>query len=329
MLKDKNGVPVATGIKICNNLYKMSVTNDTTDTDNLEATTFVATGSKPSWEMWHCRFGHISYDGLCKLLQKNLVEGFEVSKESAPSDCVTCVEAKMTIDSYKTAPKCHRKSGELTHIDLWGKYEVASINGHQYYIVFIDDATRFTTINFLKKKDEASIRVKNYMTHLKSCGRIPLAMRIDQGMEFLNDPLVDWCHEHGIDLEPTAPYSPSQNGVAERMNRTLVELTCAMIRGRCSPEFLWEHAAEHAAYLQNQAYTRSLKGKTPYEAWHGNKPNVGHLWEFGIPVWVLLQGQKEPCKILPKSKSHTFVGFDDGPKAIKYYSAETRKVLIS
>ena len=79
-LKDTNGVPVATGIKIHNNLYKMSVTNDTTDTDNLEATTFAATGSKPSWETWHHHFGHISYDGLQKLLQKKLVEGFEVSK---------------------------------------------------------------------------------------------------------------------------------------------------------------------------------------------------------------------------------------------------------
>ena len=167
------------------------------------------------------------------------------------------------------------------------------------------------------------------MTHMKSRERTPLAIWVDRSTEFLNDPLKDWCQEHGIDLEPTAPYSPSQNGVAERMNRTLVELTRAMIRGRRSPEFLWEYAAEHAAYLRNRAYTRSLEGKTPYEAWHGNKPNVEHLREFGTPVWVLLQGQKEPCKILPKSKSHTFVGFDDGPKAIKYYSAETRKVLTS
>ena len=260
---------------------------------------------------------------------KEYGNGFEVSKESTLSDCVTCVEAKMTVNSYETVLKCHWKLGELTHIDVWGKYEVASINGHQYYIVFTDNATRYTTINFLKRKDEVSIWVKNYMTYLKSHKQTPLAIQVDCGTEFLNNLLKDWCQEYGIDLETTAPYSPSQNGVAEQMNRTLVKLTFAMIRGRRSPEFLWEHAAEHAAYLQNWVYTRNLEGKMLYKAWHGNKPNVRHLCEFGMLVWVLLQGQKELCKILPKLKSHTFVGFDNGPKAVKYYSVKTRKVLTS
>jgi hypothetical protein len=128
----------------------------------------------------------------------------------------------------------------------------------------------------------------------------------------------------------TAPYSPAQNGVVERTNRTLVELARAMIIDKELPEFLWEHAVSHAVYIRNHSYTCALQGeKTPYELWHGKRPNVAHLREFGAPVWVLLQGQAKQCKLQPKSKRRAYVRFEDGPQAVKYYTADTKKVLTS
>jgi hypothetical protein len=67
----------------------------------------------------------------------------------------------------------------------------------------------------------------------------------------------------------------------------------------------------------------------PYEGWHCAKPNIFHLREFGAPVWILLQGQKEQRKMLPKSKRRVYVGFDDGTHAVRYYNEETHKVLTS
>ena len=72
-----------------------------------------------------------------------------------------------------------------------------------------------------------------------------------------------WFTENGLDIQTTAPYSPSQNGIAERMNRTLVELGRAMIKGQNLPEFIWEYAIAHAAYLRNRSYTSFLKEKSP------------------------------------------------------------------
>jgi len=89
----------------------------------------------------------------------------------------------------------------------------------------------------------------------------------------------------------TAPYSPSQNGVAERMNRTLVELACTMINTAKLPKFLWEPTVAHAAYVRNCAYTIAIQNETPYQVWHRTKPNISHLHEFEAPVWILLQGQ--------------------------------------
>jgi hypothetical protein len=105
-----------------------------------------------------------------------------------------------------------------------------------------------------------------------------------------------------MEIELTAPYSPSQNSIAERMNHTLVELARVMLTASKLPEFLWEPAISHVAYVRNCAYTTSIQGQTPYQGWEGTKPNVSHLREFGAPVWVLLQGQNIVQKILPKSK---------------------------
>jgi len=102
-----------------------------------------------------------------------------------------------------------------------------------------------------------------------------------------------------------------------------------MIRGANIPTFLWKYAIKHAVYIQERAPTKALSGTTPYEAWFGHKPDVSHLWEFGTPVYVLLQGQQKHPKLLPRSKQQIFIGYDDGSKSIKYYNPETWKVLTS
>ena len=216
---------------------------------------------------------------------------------------------------------------DLIHIDLWGKYSTASIHSNQYYLLMVDDSSQYITTEFLKKKTEAADKIKNYIMQLISHNRKPKAIRIDRGQEFLNEQLSAWCHEKGMNIEVTAPYSPSQNGIAERMNQTLVEIAHAMLRGL--PEFLWKYAVQHSSYLRNRSYTKALQNQTPYQKWFNIKPNVSHLRESGAPVWVLLQGQKKLRKMEPKSRQRIFVSYEDGSKSIKYYNAQTRKVLTS
>jgi hypothetical protein len=125
---------------------------------------------------------------------------------------------------------------------------------------------------------------------------------MDRGTEFVNEDLCTWCHLQGIRFQMTAPYSPSQNGVAERMNRTLVELARAMLTDSKLLEFLWEPAVAYATYVQNLSYTKYIPKATPYQLWHGHKPDVSHLREFGVPIWILAQGQRVLRKMLPKSQ---------------------------
>ena len=85
----------------------------------------------------------------------------------------------------------------------------------------------------------------------------------------VNEETRKWANEKGITIETMAPYSPSQNGVAERFNRTLLELARAMIISSKLPIFLWDEAVSHANYLRNCTPTQALLGKTLYEAWTG------------------------------------------------------------
>jgi hypothetical protein len=101
---------------------------------------FMTTQGSQSWETWHKRFGHVGYGGLQKLLDDKLVQGFTVDTNTPKPDCVACTEGKLSTEPYKTNAHRNTAPGELTHIDLWGKYDMVSINGHQYYILFIDDA---------------------------------------------------------------------------------------------------------------------------------------------------------------------------------------------
>ena len=332
VLENKNRNPVAIGSKISNNLYRLNLKTQMPNKiyrKNDIYHTFISTEQIQNWETWHRRFGHIGYSGLQKLIDLKMVDGFTVDEDSIKPDCEICTQAKQSVKPFDGVPSRNTKPGELTHIDLWGKYDIASINKNQYYILFVNDATRYITVRFLKRKTEAVQQVQNYLENLKTHSKPPKAIKIDRGKEFLNEPLSTWLNERGLDIQATAPYSPSQNGIAKRMNRTLVELGRAMLKGQNLPEFLWDYAVAHAAYLRNRSFTKFLKNQTPYQKWNKSKPNVNHLREFGAPVWVLLQGEKKPRKMLPKSQKRAYVGFDDGSKSVKYYNPETRKILTS
>ena len=158
-------------------------------------------------------------------------------------------------------------------------------------------------------------------------GKAPTCIRVDNRSELVNAEVKKFAEEEGVTIETMVPYSPSQNGIAERFNRTRLELVRAMLISTDLPSFLWDEAARHATYLQNQAPTHTLNGLTLYEAWTGKKPNVSHLQEFGCDVWVLDE-TKNKSKLALRSRKMVFVGFENGSKAVRYWNKVTRKIKV-
>ena len=211
-------------------------------------------------------------------------------------------------------------------MDVWGPTRTTSIGGKRYYLTCIDDYSRHVHIYFLKTKGEASCCVQEYMMFINTqYGFKPKAIRSDNGREYVNDNLQQWCRKEGVKLELTAPRTPEQNGVAERYNRTIGELMRAMLSARNVPEHLWTYAAAHAVYVRNRAYTATLPRNTPLERWCGERPNATHLYEFGAPIWVLREGENQ-SKLEVKALKHMFVGFVDEVKGIRYYDTRSHQV---
>jgi transposase InsO family protein len=132
--------------------------------------------------------------------------------------------------------------------DVWGLAHVESIGKWKYYISFTDDAKRYVTPLFLRTKDQAHSQIKTYVNMIENkFGRAPKYLRFDNGKELVNKELEKFAAEKGITIETTAPYSPSQNGVAERFNRTLLELARAMLIEKNLPVFLWDDVTVAAA----------------------------------------------------------------------------------
>jgi len=146
--------------------------------------------SLQSWETWHHRFSHIGYEGLKYLLDKELVDGLQVDETSSKPDCQACTEAKQSIQPFtKKAKHWSDKNGQLTHIDLSGKFPIVSIDGSHYFINFIDDKSWMVTVEGLKNKNEATQKVKDYLTHLQTHRMTSQAVRFDEGREFISKEL--------------------------------------------------------------------------------------------------------------------------------------------
>ena len=117
--------------------------------------------------------------GIQGLVCCNLVEGLVVDVNTPKPDCIACVEVKVTVAPFGPASHMQRKKGKLTHIDLWGKYDITSINGSRYYLLMVNDGTQFIIVKFLKLKSQAAEKVIKYMANLKARDIKPCAIRMD------------------------------------------------------------------------------------------------------------------------------------------------------
>ena len=304
---------VAVG-KLTNRLYKLIVK------PKIAEHTYVSEKQLPTWNDWHKHYGHINILSLQYLQQHRMINNLRVNPLREVIPCDACHAGKLSIKSFKQRHNITTtKPGQWTHTDLWGPSSTTSIGGAKYYLLCVDDYSCYVTIAHLKSKDQAAWTIKQYLTFLKNQYAFqPCALHMDNGKEYVNAELIDWCWDNGICLELTAPYSPQQNGVAEHANRTLVELMRTMLSAQNLLFHLWMMAVSHAAYLCNWAYTKAIPNAMPYEWWFGKKPSVNHLVEYGAPVWILRQPMVQ-SKLVPKALKHKFVRFEDSISTIRYW----------
>ena len=217
-------------------------------------------------DLWHQRLGHLTGQRLAAISRNEIVTGINIPNTAKLSFCEGCVEGKMHRQPFKPVGEIRSsRKLQLIHSDVCGPMQTECIGGHK-------------------------------------CGQRIGTLRTDNGGEFVSKEFDAYLASKGIRHELTIAHTPQQNGVAERMNRTLLESSRAMLCHAGLPNHHWAEAVGTAAYLRNRAIKEA---KTPYEKWYGTKPYVGHLKVFGCVVYAHLPD----CLREKKASKLRFVGY--------------------
>ncbi|CAN1346603.1 Retrovirus-related Pol polyprotein from transposon TNT 1-94 [Linum perenne] len=187
---------------------------------------------KPSPEfIWHRRLGHISSTRIAKLVSLGLVRGLPKLSTDLDVLCPACVQGKQTKTSFKSLNVFASKQPlELLHFDLFGPSNVRSLGGKHFALVIVDDFSRFTWVFFLARKNESSFLLENFIRQISLTSGLPVkTLRSDHGGEFISTTFISFCELTGIKHTFSAPRTPQQNGVVERKNRALLDLSRTML----------------------------------------------------------------------------------------------------
>jgi transposase InsO family protein len=189
--------------------------------------TAVSENDSDSVRLWHQRLGHMRKQGLKVLTDRKLLPSLKSLKLDF---CEHCVYGKQNRQRFKTERRTSEEILDYIHSDVWGPSPIISYGGSSYFVTFIDDFSRKVWIYMLKSKADVFTVFKQFRTLLeKSTGRSIKCLRIDNGVEFTSMEFENYCKEFGIDRHKTTTYTPQQNGVVERMNRTLLERARSML----------------------------------------------------------------------------------------------------
>ena len=210
-----------------------------------------------------------------------------------------------------------------------GKLSTKSLGGAEYFVTLTDDETRYVWVYVIKKKSDVFREFSEWKTEAeKSLGKSVKTLHTDNGGEFTLAEFEEYLRKEGIKHELTIPNCPEQNGVAERLNRTLVEMVRSMLADSELPKSFWAEALATATYLRNRSPTKAVEGKTPYEALYGMKPKVQHLRVFGCIAYSHVP-KHERLKLHDKARKCIFLGYPMNRKGYQLYNLSSSRVIHS
>ena len=220
----KNGMYVGKGY-MSNGLFKMNVMTVVPPIKNINKNSTSSAYMLETLNVWHGRLGHVNYDTLRRLINMECLPNFKIDPNHK---CEICVESKLTRTSFQSIERSSEPL-ELIHSDICDLKFIQTRGGKKYFLALIDDCTRYCYVYLLRSKDEALEMFQHFKNEVENqLDRKIKVIRSDRGGEY-EAPFSDFCSQHGIIHQTTAPYSPQQNGVAERKNRTLKEMMNALL----------------------------------------------------------------------------------------------------
>ena len=270
------------------------------------------------------------------------VLGLEVSKSLIDKErtardlenaqvCETCAIGRQHKETMTGMREKVKDLLECKHSDVCRPMQTPTLSGELYFVTFVDEALGRLAVTLLHLKAEVFKNFAVYCQHAeKETGKAVRSLCSDGGGEYMSEKFLTYVCEAGIVKKPTPPYTPAQNGIAERANRTIMEAArCMLTDAHLGNEF-WGYAVLAATHILNQMPSREHKGRSPIEVWTGAKPSITHFRVFGCLAHILVLAETRR-KLDPKSVTGMFVGYaeDQGARVYKLYHEETKRVITS
>jgi len=272
-------------------------------------TTHLTTLSAPI-ELWHCRLGHLNFNAIIHMVNKGLVTGMTVLNRQAPSSlCELCLEGKQTREVIHKIAMMHAEHvlGHV-HTNVCGPLPIHSHCGYRYFVTFINDSSHFASIYPLREKLEVGKSLKAFIAQAELETRLKVkTLCSNRGGEYMAGHINDYLVKHRIKHKVMTPDTPQHNGVAEHLNRMLLDKARAMLADANLPKSYWLEALNYAIFLYNLSPSCSVS-TTPSELYTGTKLDVSQLCVFGCTAHMHVP-EKSCNKLSAHSLSCIFLGF--------------------
>lgn len=277
---------------------------------------------------WHRRFGHLGAKTLAKIHEATT--GLEKPITSLPHACELCIQSKMVRSINRQAPERALQLLERIHTDAWGPYRVSSITGDKYFFSFTDDHSRKSWVYMTNTRAKLHDIFTEFKVQVElETGAKIKNVRCDNISEY-KALAAKFGKNYGIRFEFTTTYTPEQNGVSERLNRTLVTTARTMLADANLPACFWAEAIKTACYLRNRTPI-GPNAKTPEEVYSGKKPGIGHLRAWGCVAYAHLPpiNRDRRDKMHPVAIRTCLIGYMPTTRQYRLYDPVKKAVLIS
>jgi transposase InsO family protein len=271
--------------------------------------TWLLAKSSLSW-LWHRQLAHVRMNNLNKLLKREHILGLTNVDFEKNRICRACQAGKQVGAPHpaKNVLTTTRPL-ELLCMDIFGLVAYVSIGGNKYGFVIVDDYSRYTWVFFVKDKSKVHEILKKFATRTRNEFDVKIKrVRSDNGTEFKNTNIEEYLDEEGIGRELDVLYTPQQNGIAERKNRTLIESARTKLDEYKTSDSFWADAINTSCHAINHLHLHKLCHKTAYELLTGKKPNVSYFRVFGCNCFILNKKPKS-SKFAPKVDEGIFLGY--------------------